>query len=52
MSGMNVGGSGLNNPTVRGTDYRVPPGLGSDEEAEFEEQETYEEEEESPTGSK
>lgn len=48
---MNVGGSGLNNPTVRGTDYRVPPGLGSDEETELEEIETYEEEEELPTGS-
>ena len=49
MSGMNNAGAGaaLNNPTVRGTDYRVPPGLGLDTEiVENEEQETYEEEEE------
>jgi len=40
-------GAALNNPTVRGTDYRVPPGLGLDTEiVENEEQETYEEEEE------
>lgn len=53
MSGMNNAGAGLNNPTIRGTDYRVPPGLGLDKEkTENEEQETYEEEEESPTGSK
>lgn len=45
MSGMNNAGFGLNNPTTRGTDYKVPPGLGSEEETESEEQETYEEEE-------
>ena len=53
MSGMNVGGAGLNKPS-RGIKYGVPPGLGSDAppgldddtdaELENEEQETYEEE--------
>jgi hypothetical protein len=52
MSGMNVGGAGLNKPS-RGIKHGGPPGLGSDAppglgddtetELENEEQETYEE---------
>lgn len=56
MSGMNIGGAGLNKPS-RGIKQGVPPGLGSDAppglgddtELENEEQKTYEEEEEIPT---
>ena len=46
MSGMNVGGAGLNKPS-RGIKHGGPPGLGDDTESELEneEQETYEEEE-------
>lgn len=53
-AGIMAGGLGLNNPTTRGTDYRVPPGLGTEappglgpDDTETENEENTNEEEES-----